>query len=416
MKPMIEIRSISKAYSIYQNRPQYRTLRDSLVSWFKPNRGRREFLALDDISYDILPGEKVGIIGENGAGKTTLLKTLSRITSPTKGSIVMRGRVASLLEVGTGFHPELTGRENIFLNGSILGLSMGEIKGKFDAIVAFSEIETFLDTPVKHYSTGMWARLAFSVAAHLDPEVLLIDEVLSVGDADFQKRSLGKMSEISRQGRTILFVSHNLPAVKQLCTKCMWIKKGKLQMVGKPDEVIDAYRSCRQTDDEGSADFTSSTQRRGNQDIRLVRIELKNQHGITTGAYAIGDDLHIHLYTEPRTALRKVKIVVTLHEANGDCLCTMYDNDSGFSLQNVDPSHPAHISLRLADLRFCPGRYLITVELVSEMFNYQYDAYDVLDSCIGFSVVNNSVVNRELYRYGGLLYLTPDWKEHERGS
>jgi len=411
MKPIIEIRSLSKRYTIYQNRPRYQTLRDRLVSCFRADHSKKEFLALDDISFNIFPGERIGIIGENGAGKTTLLKILAKITPPTKGTALMRGRVASLLEVGTGFHPELTGRENIFLNGSILGLSKREIYSKFEKIVDFSQVETFLDTPVKHYSTGMWARLAFSIAAHLDPEILLIDEVLSVGDADFQKRSLGKMNDVSRQGRTVLFVSHNMPAVKQSCTKCIWISRGKLKQIGEPDEVINAYRSSNQTEEQGYADFSTYMQRRGTQQIRLTRIELKNQHGKTTSTYAIGDDLHVHLFLEPKVALKKVKIVVTIDESNGSSICTMYDNDSGFSLKDV--SHPKHVSLQIPDLRFYPGKYYLTVELLSEIFNYSYDVYDSLDACIGFNMINNIAINRELKRCGGLLYLTPQWEIHE---
>jgi len=411
MKPILEIKAITKKYVIHKNRPRYRTLRDSLAACFRGRNGMREFRALDDISCNILPGEKWGIIGENGAGKTTLLKIIARITPPSRGSILVRGRVASLLEVGTGFHPELTGRENIFLNGAILGLSRREILNRFDQIVDFSEIEAFLDTPVKYYSSGMWARLAFSVAAHLDPEILLVDEVLSVGDADFQNKSLGKMNEVSRQGRTILFVSHNMAAVRQLCTHCIWIGKGRVKMIGAPDAVVDAYRSANVSNEQGFAESASFAHRRGSQKVGLRRIELRNQHGEMTGVYAIGDDLHIHLFIEPSAAFKKVKIIVTIFESDGACVCAMYDSDSGFSLRDV--SGPRHVSLALADLRLCPGQYRIDVELLSEIFHYQYDAYDVIESCIAFRMVNKSAVNRELKRHGGLLYLTPGWTTHD---
>ncbi|MBU0715941.1 MAG: ABC transporter ATP-binding protein [Verrucomicrobia bacterium] len=411
MKPILEIKSISKKYAIHKNQPRYRTLRDSLAACFRDRQGMQEFWALDNLSFNIFPGEKWGIIGENGAGKTTLLKILAKITPPTKGSILVRGRVASLLEVGTGFHPELTGRENIFLNGAILGLSRREILNRFDQIVDFAEIETFLDTPVKHYSTGMWARLAFSVAAHLDPDILLIDEVLSVGDADFQSKSLGKMNEVSRQGRTILFVSHNMAAVRQLCTHCVWISKGKIKLISAPDEVIDAYCSSNESNEQGFAESASFAHRRGSQDVCLQRIELRNQHGEMTGVYAIGDDLHIHLFIEPSATLKKVRIIVSIFESNGDCVCTMYDNDSGFSLRDI--SGPRHVSLNMADLRLCPGQYRIDVELLSEIFHYQYDAYDIIESCIVFKMVNKSAINRGLKRHWGLLYLTPEWTIHE---
>jgi lipopolysaccharide transport system ATP-binding protein len=205
--------------------------------------GNRLFWALRDVSFDVQPGEVVGIIGKNGAGKSTLLKILSRITPPTRGRVETRGRVASLLEVGTGFHPELTGRENVFLNGAILGMTRREVAGKLAAIVAFAEVEQFLDTPVKRYSSGMYVRLAFAVAAHLDPEILIVDEVLAVGDAGFQKKCLGKMSEVSFAGRTVLFVSHNMVAVKSLCEHALWLAQGKVTAYGPTRQVVSDYLS-----------------------------------------------------------------------------------------------------------------------------------------------------------------------------
>jgi len=201
-----------------------------------------EFWALKDVSFEVKRGEVLGVIGRNGAGKSTLLKILSRITEPTRGRVTLRGRVASLLEVGTGFHPELTGRENIFLNGAILGMTRAEIKQKFDEIVAFAEVEKFLDTPVKHYSSGMYVRLAFAVAAHLEPEVLIVDEVLAVGDAEFQRKCLGKMEEVSRRGgRTVLFVSHNMGVVTSLCPRVIWLDHGSAERDGSARAVIDDY-------------------------------------------------------------------------------------------------------------------------------------------------------------------------------
>ncbi|HEY1663734.1 MAG TPA: ABC transporter ATP-binding protein [Verrucomicrobiae bacterium] len=218
------------------------TLRNPFAAWKTRKGEKEEFWALNDVSFDVKAGEVVGIIGRNGAGKSTLLKILSRITEPTSGKISLRGRVASLLEVGTGFHQELTGRENIFLNGAILGMSKMEIKRKFDEIVAFSEIEKFLDTPVKRYSSGMYMRLAFAVAAHLEPEILIVDEVLAVGDASFQKKCLGKMQEVSRnQGRTVLFVSHNMAAVLQLTSRAIVLDKGRVRFNGPTEEAIERY-------------------------------------------------------------------------------------------------------------------------------------------------------------------------------
>ena len=263
----IKVENLGKKYLIGHDRKaggafRYNSIRDSIAHSLRgvyqrfihplsPNRENtelEEFWALKDINFEIKQGDRVGIIGHNGAGKTTLLKLLSRITEPTTGSIKIKGRVASLLEVGTGFHPELTGRENIYLNGAILGMKRIEIKKKFDEIVAFAEVEKFLDTPVKRYSSGMYVRLAFSVAAHLEPEILIIDEVLAVGDATFQKKSLGKMEDVSKEGRTVLFVSHNMGAVENLCDDCILINKGNIKSFDRVDKVITMYLSLNGKD------------------------------------------------------------------------------------------------------------------------------------------------------------------------
>lgn len=227
MKPVLEIQHISKKFKIHNEQQPYLSLRDSLSSIFKKKKKTEDFWALNDITFNVEQGDTIGIIGKNGAGKSTLLKILSKITPPTSGKIIGRGRIASLLEVGTGFHPELSGRENVFMNGSILGMRKTEILKNFDAIVDFSGIEKFIDTPLKHYSSGMQLRLAFAVAAFLENEILIIDEVLAVGDAEFQKKCLGKMDDISHDGRTILFVSHDLRAISSLCKKGLCLESGK---------------------------------------------------------------------------------------------------------------------------------------------------------------------------------------------
>jgi lipopolysaccharide transport system ATP-binding protein len=260
-KPIIEVKGISKCYKLGSIGAQ--TMRDEVEAFFarfkktKPldpafaensklktansAAGSSEFWALRDVSFDVQPGEVVGIIGRNGAGKSTLLKILSRITEPTSGEIRVRGRIASLLEVGTGFHPELSGRENIFLNGAILGMTKAEIRAKFDEIVDFAGVEQFIDTPVKRYSSGMYVRLAFAVAAHLEPEILIVDEVLAVGDAEFQKKCLGKLKDVAGHGRTVLFVSHNMGALTSLCSKAMWLEKSTLRQVGSAREIVNEY-------------------------------------------------------------------------------------------------------------------------------------------------------------------------------
>src|SRR5437016_1590224 len=250
----IQVENVSKLYHIGERKP-YKTVRESLMNVLSaPSRLSRrlrktktrradetELWALRDVSFEVKQGEVVGLIGRNGAGKSTLLKVLSRITEPTAGRITIRGRVGSLLEVGTGFHPELTGRENIFLNGAILGMRRAEIVRKFDEIVTFAEMDRFIDTPVKHYSSGMYMRLAFGVAAHLHPEILVVDEVLAVGDAQFQKKCLGKMEDVAKQGRTVLFVSHNMQAIRQMCHRAVWLAEGQLLMDGPSDAVVHQY-------------------------------------------------------------------------------------------------------------------------------------------------------------------------------
>jgi lipopolysaccharide transport system ATP-binding protein len=268
----IRCEHIGKRYRLGE-RETYKTLRDSLASLVSSSRHRAAqatLWALDDVSFEVAPGAVLGIIGRNGAGKSTLLKILSRVTRPTRGRVLLHGHVASLLEVGTGFHPELTGRENIFLNGAILGMKRKEIIRRFDEIVAFAELERFLDTPVKRYSSGMYMRLAFAVAAHLEPEILIVDEVLAVGDAAFQKKCLGKMSTVASTGRTVLFVSHSMPAVQSLCQDVIWLDAGKVVERGRPADVIRQYLG---SNDAGSTDriWEDPASAPGNDRVRLRR-------------------------------------------------------------------------------------------------------------------------------------------------
>jgi lipopolysaccharide transport system ATP-binding protein len=259
MKPILEVQHLSKRFKIGLKKDSYLSLRDAISNPFsKKSAGDKTFLALNDVNFTVDPGQSVGIIGRNGAGKSTLLKILSRITPPTSGSIICRGRIASLLEVGTGFHPELSGRENIYMNGSILGMRRSEIAKHFDAIVEFSGVEKFIDTALKRYSSGMQLRLAFSVAAHLEPEILVIDEVLAVGDAEFQKKCLGKMNEVSKSGRTVLFVSHDMNAIEQLCDKTIILQKGQLRHYGDTHTLISEYLNENKQFDFTEIEITSN--------------------------------------------------------------------------------------------------------------------------------------------------------------
>jgi lipopolysaccharide transport system ATP-binding protein len=265
---IIDVESVSKKYNL-ATQIDAKSLRNGISSFFKPTP-KKEFYAVNDVSFSLQKGDKLGIIGNNGAGKSTLLKILSRITKPTEGKIHVRGKVASLLEVGTGFHPELTGRENIYLNGAILGMSKAEITSQFDQIVDFAgnQISQFLDTPVKRYSSGMYVRLGFAISAHLNPEILIVDEVLAVGDADFQKKSLGKMKEVAANDRTILFVSHNLTAVANLCNKTLHLEKGRVKQFGETGEVINNYMANMQknVNEQRFANFAEAP---GNEIVRL---------------------------------------------------------------------------------------------------------------------------------------------------
>ncbi len=266
MKPILEVKDLWKKYARGAQQEKYLSLRDSFSKIVLPKARKEKFWALKDIDFKVDPGDSLAIIGKNGAGKSTLLKILSKITPPTRGEIVLRGRLSSLLEVGTGFHPELTGRENIYLNGSILGLGRQEINRQFDAIVDFSGVEAFLDTPLKHYSSGMQLRLAFAVAAHLEPEILVIDEVLAVGDSVFQQKCIDKMTEVSHSGRTILFVSHNIQAIRNLCRTAIQLQDGQLINAGSTDNVIQAY-SIDQTKSDITTDLSQVKSRRGKGNI-----------------------------------------------------------------------------------------------------------------------------------------------------
>jgi lipopolysaccharide transport system ATP-binding protein len=321
--PAIAIENLGKLYSIGRRRAQGDGLRHAIesairspLSWLRSRRNRKplkeDFWALRNISFQINQGEVVGIIGRNGAGKSTLLKILSRITLPTEGRVRINGRIASLLEVGTGFHQELTGRENIFLNGAILGMKRAEIIRKFDEIVAFSEIEEFIDTPVKRYSSGMYVRLAFAVAAHLDPEILIVDEVLAVGDAAFQRKCLGKMGSFAQSGRTVLFVSHNMEAVRSLCKRVVWINDGQLHEDGATDEVIEEYFK----DSSAGISHSYANPEYG---LTIQKIVLKNTLGEESSQFRPGDDLVVEISYEAQQRIQRPIIALGIVGANGTC-------------------------------------------------------------------------------------------------
>lgn len=372
----IKIDGIGKKYVISHVRSEkYLTMRDAIAEKvgrafkkvFRPFASRtgsdaettEEFWALRDISFEIGAGERIGIIGRNGAGKSTMLKILSRVTEPTEGEITLRGRVASLLEVGTGFHPELTGRENIYLNGAILGMSKSEIDRKFDEIVAFSEVEKFLDTPVKRFSSGMYVRLAFAVAAHLEPEILIVDEVLAVGDAQFQKKCLGKMSEAGKEGRTVLFVSHNMAAVRNICQRAILLNGGRIETDGDVETVTRKYEESASAI---NVELGGRKDRQGNGRIVFTSLALINEKGENAASITSGRKAAFSFAFENRSGqpLGLISLTVGVDNSVGERICAFsneYTNQpcSGFSSQR------GKIEIHLEKLPLIQGRYGFTL-------------------------------------------------------
>ncbi|MGN6580964.1 MAG: ABC transporter ATP-binding protein [Bordetella sp.] len=340
----ISIKNLGKSYQItHRGRDviRYRKFGDALIDIAKriipftrkkiPHETKETFWALDDISFDVRQGEQIGIIGRNGAGKSTLLKIASRITSPTRGSIEIAGRVSSLLEVGTGFHPELTGRENIFLNGAVLGMSRADIRRRFDAIVDFAEVEKFLDTPVKHYSSGMYMRLAFSVAAHLEPDILIVDEVLAVGDAAFQRKCLGKMKEVGGQGRTVLFVSHNMGAITEFCSRAIMLERGTIKADGTPAQVIPLYAGIGRGNSAGVFSFKDS-----GGPCHIDRVLLSNIHDQPSVDFELSEPISIKIEYEVRELLTELQFAITLNKDGIDLFQT-FDTDDDHEILPTIP-------------------------------------------------------------------------------
>jgi lipopolysaccharide transport system ATP-binding protein len=306
--------------------------------------------ALKDVSFEVKQGEIVGIIGRNGAGKSTLLKILSRVTAPTRGEVRVKGRIASLLEVGTGFHPELSGRENIFLNGTILGMTRAEIQKKFDEIVAFAEVEKFLDTPVKRYSSGMYVRLAFGVAAHLEPEILLVDEVLAVGDAAFQKKCLGKMGDVAKTGRTVLFVTHNMGSVQGLCERVIWLEKGRVEVDGEPEETVQNYLDRLMAVEEVSGILTPLSY------LRIERVLLKNVSGEITNNFRTGESLDVEIQYSVDVPVERPYFWLSIESQCGNHLTANMLLD-GFRPRVLEEK--GIITCRFKSLPLLPRRYTV---------------------------------------------------------
>jgi len=371
---VIRVDGLGKQYRIGGlQRAPYRTIRETVADAVKaPFRRAARVLrgepygaaeldeiiwALKDVSFEVRRGEVVGIIGRNGAGKSTLLKILSRITEPTEGHAVIHGRVGSLLEVGTGFHPELTGRENLYLNGAILGMKKSEIERKFDEIVAFSEIEKFIDTPVKHYSSGMYVRLAFAVAAHLEPEILLVDEVLAVGDAAFQKKCLGKMGEVAGEGRTVLFVSHNMAAIVSLCQSAMWLEQGGLCRRGSPEKTVQSYLSTG-TSQSASIQFDEAPEK----SAQILEIQLVDRYGNLSTEFNVNTPIQVRVRYRLRCPLlnHRIGVIVSRH----DGIEVFVTNSTDWQDAPVKALSGEYVAtLHIPKFLLAPGHYLLTAYL-----------------------------------------------------
>lgn len=406
MTPIIEVKGLSKKYRIGENQP-YLTLRDSLAGHFKNpfakvKKGlqKDEFWALKDINFTVEPGEVVGIIGRNGAGKSTLLKILSRITPPTEGEIIMRGRVGSLLEVGTGFQQELTGRENIYLNGAILGMSQKEIKSKFDEIVDFAGVDKFVDTPVKHYSSGMYMRLAFSVAAHLDPSILLVDEVLAVGDSEFQKKCIGKMNQISQLGgKTIIFVSHNLSSIRQICDKVIILEHGDLTHIGETNKVLEHYaeslsKSILQKSWMGKS---LSPQIEG---VKIESVEIVDQEGNKVDNISTDDSFGV-----------KINYRITIADSYLGFTLNLYDEDSQLvfsSISNTDSKfyNKKYPLGKYSTICYIPNNFLNNKSYSIDLnfYNLGFSNLKSIRSCLNISISDGNSVRQDYTgAYGGSL-------------
>ena len=406
----IQANGLSKAYRISPERGpyQYRTLRETLVDASRrPFRRRSErsdiFWALKDVSFEVGHGEAIGFIGRNGAGKSTLLKLLSRITRPTRGTADIYGRMGSLLEVGTGFHPELSGRENVYLNGAILGMSRGDIRRRFDEIVAFAEVERFLETPVKRYSSGMYMRLAFAVAAHLQPEILVVDEVLAVGDTAFQAKCLGKMEGVASEGRTVVFVSHNMAAVTQLCSRVVLLEAGAVAATGSPDQVIAQYLGSGQ---QGRADLSGRIAPAESRGAVFEWAEMRNADDEICQDFSIGDDVRVAFGLRLAPTKPRTKLVLAIKAADGTPVALISEDDSGFSLGYDHDSWS--VSVDFEDIRLYPGSYHVTLWATDGANSEEFDRVE--DALVFRIVDGGKLTMRHLPRYAGIIFLTPRWR------
>lgn len=421
----IKVENLTKSYNIrHQQAERYTALRDVLAHSVKGISNRllghanghadpnsEEFWALNNVSFEIKQGERIGIIGRNGAGKSTLLKILSRITEPTSGKVRIKGRMASLLEVGTGFHPELTGRENIYLNGAILGMHREEIRRKFDEIVAFAEVEKFLDTPVKRYSSGMYVRLAFSVAAHLEPEILVVDEVLAVGDEAFQKKCLGKMGNVAKEGRTVLFVSHNMGAVSRLCQRVICLQDGRLIDDSIATEAITRYISTIEGNGFSEANIADRGGVSRNGKARLLRAYLQDTQNNPSNLFSLGDSIVIEFDVEYYENSSNFTHSVQILSSDGTSLYNIWDID--FLTEKPSSAKRRRIRVQIDDISLYPDDYYVSLWIGDSGAN----TVDHATNCLHFSIVqNNPQIKWQLTKRVGLIWKPACWKFNDEYS
>ena len=409
MNSVIKAANVSKQYRIGSSRAAYSTLRDTLSATMRAplQKLRRRLVqdestvwALRDVNFDIGVGEVVGIIGRNGAGKSTLLKILSRITEPTSGRVELFAKTGSLLEVGTGFHPELTGRENIFLNGAILGMKRADIARKFDEIVVFSEIEKFIDTPVKFYSSGMYVRLAFAVAAHLEPDILIVDEVLAVGDMAFQQKCIQKMREMRRLTKAIIFVSHSMISVRALCSRVMLFSQGKLAADGDPETVVPLYEKLLNKRTETSAGLDQVTEGMGQIQIKSVR--LLDAERMERQTFETGEKIHVVVEYEAVERVNDVVAYAAIRRPNDDICVASSTRLEGIPLPSLEG--PGLVEIEIPELLVIPGHYVM--DFIFYDHNYDYRAYFLGRKRIDFNVTSVQSLDA-MY---GFVYQKQNWK------
>lgn len=416
---IIKAENLTKEYRLGVT--NHETLQQDLQSWWARLRGKddpnslltiaqravqdQRFLALDNVSFDVVQGEILGIIGRNGAGKSTLLKILSRITAPTSGLVRIKGRLVSLLEVGTGFHPELTGRENVYLNGAILGMSREEVRKKFDEIVAFSEVEKFIDTPVKRYSSGMYVRLAFAVAAHLESEILIVDEVLAVGDSEFQKKCLGKIGEVKTDGRTVLFVSHNMPTILHLCSRAILLKSGAIITQGDTRSVVEDYVNTCVNNTSNIIDLTNHSKRMKGAKPFFTSIAIRVD-GRPSNSPRMGQGIEIVLSYNYSITIKGLRIGIAINDSMNQRIVSFSpSHQNPLALEKAEKK--GEIICKIPSMNLVPGVYSITVIAGDNICDI-----DRVEECCTIQIVPDNVFNtgKSPTKQNGIVYLPADWQ------